>query len=379
MQLMIEYFKKDKYRINLAICFVVALILLSLPILMLQFKQANVSHVNNIYSVKATKSVQDKVVLKDNDIFQSTNGYYSNDFYVVDMISNFHIQYYDTLYLTGVEEIDLSATQIIYADLVVESAEGEILKEAQSVQAPGYVSRKETIYTTTQSVIDLNEKVEMNYKTFQTRFGEIKNKLPGVDCYGYIKIRYIVRCNGTIDGEVFNYQEILTSQMPILTAGTLGISHTIPAVMETEKDIVTYSNEINAAWLSLGILMDVIAIILLVIVIIAIVQLSQQNKKQKQVNKLLSEYNDIIIFAEHMVELKNSQLLRVASFNDMVKAEVELSTPIVCVEEKGQYHFYLYNKWVTYYYTVNVNEDQEQTEVAMIVDKKDSTDQQEKR
>ena len=287
MKQIIEKLKKDKYYVSMIIFVVLILILVSVPLLWVQFSKINSSYIDDVYSVKAIKSANDKVLLKSNDIFiNNSDGYYKNDFYIANLIDKFNIQYNDTIYFSGVDTINATLTSIVLADLTVTSENGEILREAQSIQAPGYVFREDKSCTQlTDNRISFSKNVEMEYSTFKTRFAQIKSKLTGVDCKGYISIRYIVRVSGTIDEQSVNYEEVISSEIPIVDNGTIDISHVVPADYVKEINEVYYRNESNIFAIIFAFILITIALALLILVIILYVQVLQQNKKQRQITK----------------------------------------------------------------------------------------------
>ncbi len=346
---------KDRYYRNVIICIIVALILFTIPIFIIQKQNSNVLHVENLYATKSTKYVTDKVTLFENSIFNNDQqGYYTSDFYVAGLLNTFHIDYYNTLNLNSTNH-DLNFIKSITVTLIVEGPEGIILQEPLSNYAPGYYLQESGSVNNSDSSVNFNQSIELDYAQFTTRFNQIKNELSNITCTATIKINYIISCSGTLNNEKYSYQETMSSTLPVMSVGGLvSIDHVYKSNSNLEKNINTYDNHINYAWLSLAIIFDIIALILLAILIYALSIEKHESAKERYVNKMLNNYQDLIVYSNE-IPTEGKQIIKLENFMDIIKAETELSTPIVCNHKDSKYKFYVLSQSYIYYFEYDTN------------------------
>ena len=352
----IEKLKKDKYNRNVVICFIVALILISIPLLLVELQHAKIADVETIYDTRSTKYASDKVKLVDNSLFiNDAQGYYTSDFYVVNLLQDFHIDFYNTLNLNSTNH-ELSYLKSVVVSLVVEGEEGTILQETLSDYAPGYYEQSRGEVASDATACVLNQSVELNYSRFTDRFTEIREILTGITCTAQIKVVYTASCYGLLNDEQYSYQETMTSYIPVLSSGgLLSIDHVYRNSTDLQKLENTYHSEINYFWFVVAILCDLIALGLLTCLIISWVQYLKENARQKYIHKILNEYDDILVFTTQPLQ-EAKYKITLQNFEDMVKVETELSMPIVYTYQDEQYDFYVYAGDVVYTYQYRVND-----------------------
>lgn len=82
-------------------------------------------------------------------------------------------------------------------------------------------------------------------------------------------------------------------------------------------------------------------------IVIAVVKAGREKASQRYIQKILSQYNDILVKIDAPLKSK-VPVLRVSSFDDLVKVETELSLPITWYFDGNTYNFYVYSENVTY-------------------------------
>lgn len=349
MKKILDKLRNDRYWFNVLVCIAVILVLVSVPILLVQFKKFNISQVSTVYQTRISKSASDKVKLKENDVFVNNNGeYYSSDFYVASLLESVNIDFYNSInfYTTN---YDIDYTKTIKVSLVVESVDGVILEENVSGEGVNYYFQESGKATNASSVFNLDESIEFEYSQFTTRLSEIQRVCEGITCYGNLKVVYSTSCVGTVINEEFSYYDTMTSYIPIETTGTMDMSYNFSPTSEINKTETTFYNDANYFWIVFGFLLGLIALGIFVLIAMVVSQKCRENADQKHIDKILNQYNDILVKVDGPIENKNP-ILKVCSFDDLVKVETELSLPIVWHAGDKVYSFYVHGENVTYCY-----------------------------
>lgn len=366
MKKIIETLKKDKQIISVFLFAVFLLVLLSVPILITQVRNFNLSQNKIMYSSKVHKDVSDKAKLKANDVFtNNTDGYYSSEFYVSSLIDEIKISYNASLY-TYSNDNDLNFTKKVTSQLIIESSEGQILEKT-------IYSLQKSQIEKNQDNVSLNTDVTLIYKDYIDAFKDIETELSGVPITGKIKVQYNIRTspsyNSVINGEEFSYNDTLTSYIPVQTTGTLDIIHNYTTPTSLEKSDTVFYNKVNYVWLTFAVLCDVVAIGISSLLVMAFIEKKNENAKMRFINKILQNNNDIIVNCVEIPKIKYP-IVKLQTFDDIIKAEVELSSPINFVKNGDLYEFYVYGNNLVYYYSYLTKEEPVDENMQLEIDKK---------
>lgn len=372
MKKIIETLKKDKQIISVFLFAVFLLVLLSVPILITQVRNFNLSQNKIMYSSKVQKYVSDKAKLKANDVFtNNTDGYYSSEFYVSSLIDEIKISYNASLY-TYSNDNDLKFIGTVTSKLIIESSEGQILEKTYGEQTSSYISQF-NIPAKNQDNVSLNTEVSLDYDRYITDFKAIETALSGVPITGKIKVQYNIRTspsyNSVINGEEFSYNDTLTSYIPVQTTGTLDIIHNYTTKTSLEKSDTVFYNKVNYVWLTFAVLCDVVAIGISSLLVMAFIEKKNENAKMRFINKILQNNNDIIVNCVEIPKIKYP-IVKLQTFDDIIKAEVELSSPINFVKNGDLYEFYVYGNNLVYYYSYLTKEEPVDENMQLEIDKK---------
>lgn len=347
MRKFIKRLREDRYLFNVLVCVAILLILASIPILLVQFRNFNLSQISTVYQVNLSRSSTDKVKLKENNVFVNNSGdYYVSDFYVSNLVDAVHIDFNNSVnfYTTN---YNVDYTKQIKATLIVDGSEGVILEENATENGEEYYLQESGHADNSSSIYYLNEEVEFDYDRLCARLSEIQASCDGITCYGTVEIEYTLSCVGTLSGENFSYYDTMRSYFPIETSGTMSVDHTLSQNREIDKTKITYYNDVNYLWLVVGFLADIVALGIITLIVIAVVQAGREKASQRYIQKILSQYNDILVKIDAPLKSK-VPVLRVSSFDDLVKVETELSLPITWYFDGNTYNFYVYSENVTY-------------------------------
>ena len=85
-------------------------------------------------------------------------------------------------------------------------------------------------------------------------------------------------------------------------------------------------------------------------VLLILFQIKTKTKYIKKLNKILKDYNDIIIETETKFDLKNYKVIKVKNINEMIDLEDELRIPINLYKEEDMATFTLLTNNIIYIY-----------------------------
>lgn len=374
MKKIVNKIKNNKKLIGCLFAFALLLICFAIPILLTQYNSIKVpSQTINYKAQTSNKNVTDKVKLIDNEQFQNdSDGYYSYDFYVKDLVKNVYVDYNNTLNFNS-NDVDVNIFKTVFVKLILECSAGPVW-ENSLVYNNATVEPDDTKFVSTDSYLyqihsinnnttaDLGQTIELDYQPFKDKFTQVQTQLPGITVTdAKILVSYVVKVNGSVNNKSFVYSDTILSEIPITaTAGTIDFTHTISPAETIEKQEITYLNKVNNFLVLLGFIFIGVSISIVFFLIYVIVEKKRETAKQRYINKILNEYNDIIVYNTEKIFIQNHKTIVVKSFEDMVKAEVEMSTPINLFNTDNIFEFYIFGKGFTYYYRFDATDEKDQ-------------------
>lgn len=282
---------------------------------------------------KPTGKTDYKVYLIDNPYFEqpyveSGNSYVSN---LIDYISvDFD---YSLIYgekLSGEYEYTITAT--ILANKVNESrGNGDYWTKEYSLE-----SGTETFTDT--NVFSLSKNVKIDYQEYNELLTKFQKDV-GLSVNGTLKVEMTIKSTASkenIEGEVIE-ESTITLEIP-LTQSSVDINIT-KTEDSTSKTANLTQNEDKKIKRIIYLIISLACLILNILVIIfIIIEIKNYNKRktayEKELNKILSTYNGIIVNANEIKDLSSYNIITVNSFDELLDAHSEVRMPINYIEKK---------------------------------------------
>ena len=214
--------------------------------------------------------------------------------------------------------------------------------------------------------ISANQKIKLDYQKYNDLLSSFKKEY-GLAIDGILHVEMIVNFDGFIDdGSVVKCDDecnhlkketILNMDIP-LTQNSVDISINTNE-SSTSNGSIKYNKKVSE---SIGyIIAKIIGVIFLLISMISIIymikyimrQQKMISKYHKEINKILSTYDSIIVNSDDIKNISKYNVIKVNSFEELLDAHSEVRMPINYIELRENYSiFVLINNDVAWVYRV---------------------------
>lgn len=282
-----------------------------------------------IYSYQIDQDINYKVHLFDNSfIDESTLN--ENEMYITELIKNIDINF----------NYNFLGSKNIYLDYSYE-IKGTIISKYINDQKIVWTKKYQLLYLIKKkdSKININETINLDFVKFLKEVEEFrKNFTLSIDTV--FNIEFIVSVKD--DNKLIDNKFVSLISIPL---GVQAFSITNDYLDKENKDIIIKNNNYFYSFIPF-----IIGIILLIVFYKKIFNIKTKTKYIKKLNKILKDYNDIIIETETKFDLKNYKVIKVKNINEMIDLEDELRIPINLYKEEDMATFTLLSNNIIYIY-----------------------------
>lgn len=303
-----------------------------------------------LYSYDSDASMDYKVYLKDNSFF--TSEYLGmNKQYISSIID--HIDVTGNYKFNSTKRLDYTYNYSIVATVLGSYDDNGTNTQIWSKSYPIFTSER---IKGTGSTFSISKPVSLDYNTYNNLMADFKEEF-GLSVDARIDLTMNVNINAGLAGDEeknLNETDKISLKIPLLKQ-TISIS---PDYTDEGKQVIyeTYDdNYVDITQLSLGIIIMILAVIIFVMTGRKLLVLTKKSEYLITFNKIMKEYGDIIAETKSAPVLKNYDVIKVKSFNELVDIEEELHSPIICYEVKpnSKCMFIILNSGVAYKYELN--------------------------
>lgn len=270
-------------------------------------------------------NVKYSVCLKDNNFFEEEclDSYMS---YVASLIKNIQLDF-NYQFNSNIDNLVNSIDYEIIAKLIIEKND----TKTKYYEKEYVLSPKTTDFTLkNKTLYNLNKKVNIDYEYYNNIANNFKSQY-GVDTQSYLEV--YLKTNNNINSEYKDIPSAATISVQIpLSQKAIEINFNTKEINKsTEKNIVSKSVVING-YLNfiVGIITLFFAFIFLVITFVMIKKYTKtKSKYDKFINKILKEYDRLIVETATSPDEKKYNVLLINSFNELVDVRDNLHSPIM--------------------------------------------------
>lgn len=226
------------------------------------------------------------------------------------------------------EEINYGYSYDISAKLIaVESGAGDkVLYENEETLLP-----KKTIANAEGKTIKINEPIEINYQKYNSLMTSFRAE------YGLaFKANLYVTMNIKLDGKNDDFSDPIAINQKVTLRIPMS-ERTINVALETDRvNNASFIQEKsrgatkNLLYLSMiGSSLFVFIIVLIISIIILAKRKASRSEYDRKLNKIMKEYNQLIVEVEHAPKIDKNNIIDVKSFEELLDARDTIQKPIL--------------------------------------------------
>lgn len=337
-----------EFRVIMRLIFFIISLLIGLFLVIMSFRYDNSKSIN----YKEQSNVDYKVYLKDNDYYDVD--YLGKDkLYIASIIDKINIDFDYNFFID--ENVDLNFDYSIVGNLLIQNESG----------TETYFEKEYELEELTKSKInnsknyELNKSVSVDYDYYNNLANNFKNDFKlntSSKLVVYLKINK--HGNNYVN---LNNNSLMSVEIP-LSQQAVNIKLDYKAINEDSKLIKSSHVSVgNMAFVFVGLIFIIISIINLLRLIKLLNKiLPHKGKYQRYLNKLLTEYDRVIVNSSQMPDLSDeSKIEKIQEFKELLDLRDMLKLPI---------KYYALSDEKSYFYLYNINEDKTYLHVVKKID-----------
>lgn len=310
---------------------------------------------NVIMKYSSSGDIDYRVYLKKND-FINKEYIGSGEAYILNLID--HIQLFPTYNFKSSEKTKVNGNSRLVAKLKVyyressdKSSNPEVLKKE--------ITLDEKTFNFNDSKYSMNGSYDISLDSYLSILNNFQKEVK-IAMEGYIEVSYETNFNGTIGGASYNDKYESTLKIPLSTSVIkLDKSNSNEKTSKVrEGDLV----KTNKTVLSYIVIVNIIVFMVVCVLLKKLFMFTNKTEYQRLMNKLLRNYDDIIVNTSTMIDTSNYTIMEITEFKELLNLSRELLLPIMNYEvmkDKITW-FYVIRESILYRYIVSASKLEEE-------------------
>lgn len=310
---------------------------------------------NVIMKYSSSGDIDYRVYLKKND-FINKEYIGSGEAYILNLID--HIQLFPTYNFKSSEKTKVNGNSRLVAKLKVyyressdKSSNPEVLKKE--------ITLDEKTFNFNDSKYSMNGSYDISLDSYLSILNNFQKEVK-IAMEGYIEVSYETNFNGTIGGASYNDKYESTLKIPLSTSVIkLHKSNSNEKTSKVrEGDLV----KTNKTVLSYIVIVNIIVFMVVCVLLKKLFMFTNKTEYQRLMNKLLRNYDDIIVNTSTMIDTSNYTIMEITEFKELLNLSRELLLPIMNYEvmkDKITW-FYVIRENILYRYIVSASKLEEE-------------------
>ncbi len=311
-------------------------------------------NIASLYTYEAQKNDDYKIILKPND-FYLTENLPSGLYYASKSIKNINIDF-GYIFKTS-NKVNVNCNYIVTADLIGRANTTDNQTKEVWNRRFNLTNNDENTVNDTQELM-LNQTVNIDYEKYNSLARSFEENY-GIVIEAVLKVQLNVNLNINIPNlnvETKTIEDYIELEIPI-NRGVTEVRENYEKT--TANDIIPINNKMSTK----EIMYYIISIIFIVIAIVLIITIIRKNKisqnmYEKNINRILKYYGEIIATVKDEPDLTNLQIMKVQNFYDLIDIAEQNKKNIIHYEvlEKEESNLYVIIDKYVYKYVVTEDE-----------------------
>lgn len=286
-----------------------------------------------IYSASIHKNVDYKVYLFDNN-FVDKKEMGKNQIYISDLVNQIKFNFMYTY--SGTNKTDLNYTYSITGKLYGENTNKETGSN-EIIWEKSYPLVEETKKKLKDnSGFNITQNLDINYPKYKEEVNNFKKRF-GMSLDTKLQITMYIKITGNFKDQEINQKDEIVLDIPLGVQAFSITDDYLPkgniALYNNNKTVdVTYSFYTKAC-----VVVMIISILLFLFTFKIIFHIKPKSKYTKELEKILKNYDEVIVEVSSPVKEKGYHVVLVKNFDEMIDLEEELRIPIIFYENIYKY------------------------------------------
>lgn len=309
---------------------------------------------SQILAYNVTNSADYKVNLVENNFYETTT-LGKGELVPVTFIKDIEVDF--SSYLSANKQIDMNYSYRITGAITATASDNGKENSGGKIWTKNYVFVEPKNMTEVSTTgYNVQEKVVVDYKIYNDLVNQYKLKA-GIPMDAALTITLTVDANSDVEGTALKEASSVSVKIPLSVATVL---------ITTSDDGTNSKNLVNTQEIAASknyVLLGISIVIFLgslaatIYLLKGLRKMTEEHSLLIKFNKIMRDYNQVIIEIEELPEVKNVAVIEVKTFKDMLDVQKELHLPIMCERAKDEdlTHnvFYIVNQNQIFKYRMN--------------------------
>ena len=307
-----------------------------------------------ILAYNVTNSADYRVNLVDNNFYETpTLG--KGELVPVTFIKNIEVDF--SSFLSANKQLNINYNYRITGDITATATDNGKEDSGGKIWTKNYTFvEPKTLTESASTGYNIQEKVVIDYKIYNDLVNQYKLKA-AVPMDAVLTLTLTVDANSDVEGNALKENSSVSVQIPL----------SVSTVMITTKDdgttpkTLANTNEIpasnNYVLLGISVVMFLGSLAATIYLLKGLRKMTEDHSLLIKFNKIMRDYNQVIIEIEDLPEVKDAAIIEVKTFKDMLDIQKELHLPIMCAKAKDDditnNMFYIVNQNQIFKYKMN--------------------------
>ncbi len=307
-----------------------------------------------VLSYSVTNSADYRVNLVENNFYETpTLG--KGELVPVTFIKDIEVDF--SSYLSASKQIDMNYSYRITGTITATASDNGKEDSGGKIWTKNYTFVEPKSMTETASTgYNVQEKVVIDYKVYNDLVNQYKLKA-AIPMDAVLTVTLSVDANSDVEGNALNENNSVSVKIP-LSVATVMISTSDDG---TESKNLVNTQEIaaskNYVLLGISVVIFLGSLAATIYLLKGLRKMTEEHSLVIKFNKIMRDYNQVIIEIEELPEVKNAAVIEVKAFKDMLDVQKELHLPIMCERAKDDVItnniFYIVNQNQIFKYRMN--------------------------
>lgn len=307
-----------------------------------------------VLSYSVTNSADYRVNLVENNFYETpTLG--KGELVPVTFIKDIEVDF--SSYLSASKQIDMNYSYRITGTITATASDNGKEDSGGKIWTKNYTFVEPKSMTETASTgYNVQEKVVIDYKVYNDLVNQYKLKA-AIPMDAVLTVTLSVDANSDVEGNALNENNSVSVKIP-LSVATVMISTSDDG---TESKNLVNTQEIaaskNYVLLGISVVIFLGSLAATIYLLKGLRKMTEEHSLVIKFNKIMRDYNQVIIEIEKLPEVKNAAVIEVKAFKDMLDVQKELHLPIMCERAKDDVItnniFYIVNQNQIFKYRMN--------------------------
>lgn len=308
-----------------------------------------------ILSYNTTNSVDYKVNLVDNNFYE-TSSLGKGELVPVTFIKDIEIDF--SSYLSANKQLNMNYSYRVTGDITATAVDGGSDNSGGKIWTKNYVFVEPKSMTETATTsYNVREKVVIDYNIYNDLVNQYKLKA-SVPMNAKLTVKLTVDANSDVNGQTLNETSTVSVEIP-LSVSTVMIKSAgdAPTTPKTLMNVTEIAANNNFVLLGISAVIFFGSLIATIFLLKSLRKMTEEHSLVIKFNKIMRDYNQVIIEIEELPEVKDAAIIEVKTFKDMLDIQKELHLPIMCSKTKDDdmtnNMFYIVNQNQIFKYKLN--------------------------